>query len=176
VIWQSAKVIVSKNSIQGSKAPVEAGGAGIFIGYSWDVVASDNLLEGGSGVWISQSWLIEITHNIIKKNIAGIDIEGSRVSLSDNQIEHNGWGVAIASRSRGPLDSLVSLTSNRITQQELYGLVVERLDYIATCRSNQIRDNQKGDYRVQSPTISFFGEPKRDPAAEEELRKQCEGS
>lgn len=70
---------------------------------------------------------------------------------------------------------VIHLTGNRITQQELYGLVVERVDYIAECQGNQIRDNKQSNYRVQSPIISFFGEPKRDLAAEEKLRQQCEG-
>ncbi len=172
-IWilQSTTVAVSKNAIQRNAAPEPVG---IAIDNSGDIMVSENLIEGGGGVWISQSFVKMMTRNIIRKNIAGVHIEGSRVSLSDNQIEQNGWGVAVASRSRGPRDSLVWLTGNRITQQEYYGLVVESLGYIATCRGNQIRDNQKGDYRVQSPTISFFGEPKRDPAAEEKLRQQCE--
>ncbi len=165
-------MIVSKNSIQGK---AEVGGAGIAIEDSGGVVVSDNFLEWGSGVLLSQSWLIEMTRNIIKKSFAGVHIEGSKVSLVDNQIEQNGWGVVVASRWRGPLDSLVGLTGNRITQQEYYGLVVERLEYIATCQGNHIRDNKQGDYRVQSPTISFFGQPRRDPAAEEKLRQQCEG-
>lgn len=173
-IWirQSITVAVSKNAIQRNAAP-EA--VGIAIDNSGNILVSENLIEGGGGVLISQSF-VEMMRNLIKKNIAGVHIEGSRVSLSDNQIEQNGWGVAVASRSRRPLDSLVRLTGNRITQQEYIGLVVESLEYIAECQGNQIRDNKQGDYRVQSPVISFFGKPpKRDPAAEEKLRQQCEG-
>jgi nitrous oxidase accessory protein NosD len=171
-ILQSTRVTVSKNAIQGNAAPEPIG---IAIDYSGDIVVSENLIEGGGGVWILLSGLIDITRNIIRKNFAGVTIEGSKVSVSDNQIEQNGWGVAVISRfQQGALGSLVWLTGNRITQQELFGLGVERLEYIATCEGNHIRDNKEGDYRVQSPLISL--KPERDPAAEEKLRQQCEGS
>jgi nitrous oxidase accessory protein NosD len=170
-ILQSTRVTVSKNAIQGNAAPEPIG---IAIDYSGDIVVSENLIEGGSGVWILLSGLIDMTRNIIRKNFAGVTIEGSKVSVSDNQIEQNGWGVAVISRfQQGALGSLVWLTGNRITQQELFGLGVERLEYIATCEGNHIRDNKEGDYRVQSPLISL--KPERDPAAEEKLRQQCEG-
>lgn len=171
-ILQSTRVTVSKNAIQGNAAPELIA---IAIDYSGDIVVSENLIEGGGGVWILLSGLIDITRNIIRKNFAGVTIEGSKVSVSDNQIEQNGWGVAVISRfQQGALGSLVWLTGNRITQQELFGLGVERLEYIATCEGNHIRDNKEGDYRVQSPLISL--KPERDPAAEEKLRQQCEGS
>lgn len=167
-IWISGSttVTVSKNAIQS-----------IAIDDSGDIVVSENLIEGGGGVWVSQSFVNMITQNIIRKNAVGIYIEGSKVlELSDNQIEQNGVGVAVASRWQGGVHSLViHLTGNRITQQELYGLVAERVDYIAECQGNQIHDNKQGDYRVQSPVISILGEPKRDPVAEEKLRQQCEG-
>lgn len=172
-IWDSATVTVSKNAIQHNAAlePV-----GIVIEKSGGILVSENLIEaGGIGVWISQSFVEMMTRNIIRNNTAGVYIEGSIVRLSDNQIEQNGWGVAVASRSRGPLDSLVWLTGNRITQQEYIGLVVESLEYIAECQGNQIRDNKQSDYRVESPVISFFGKPRRDLAEEEKLRQQCEG-
>jgi hypothetical protein len=171
-ILQSTRVTVSKNAIQGNAAPEPIA---IAIDYSGDIVVSENLIEGGSGVWILLSGLIDITRNIIRKNFAGVTIEGSKVSVSDNQIEQNGWRVAVISRfQQGALGSLVWLTGNRITQQELFGLGVERLEYIATCEGNHIRDNKEGDYRVQSPLISL--KPERDPAAEEKLRQKCEGS
>ena len=169
-IWiqESATVTISKNAIQRNAASEPVG---IAIGNSGDIVVSENLIEGGGGVWISQSYA-DVKRNIIKKNMAGIYIEGSRVSLSDNEIEQNGLGVAIPLRP----NTLVELTGNRITHQEYYGFVVESrqsLEQIAQCQGNHIRDNKQGDYRVQSPVI--FGEPKRDLAAEEKLRQQCEG-
>jgi nitrous oxidase accessory protein NosD len=171
-ILQSTRVTVSKNAIQGNAAPEPIG---IAIDYSGDIVVSENLIEGGGGVWILLSGLIDITRNIIRKNFAGVTIEGSKVSVSDNQIEQNGWGVAVISRfQQGALGSLVWLTGNRITQQELFGLGVERLEYIATCEGNHIRDNKEGDYRLQSPLISL--KPERDLVAEEKLRQKCEGS
>jgi nitrous oxidase accessory protein NosD len=171
-ILQSTRVTVSKNAIQGNAAPEPIA---IAIDYSGDIVVSGNLIEGGGGVWILLSGLIDMNRNIIRKNFAGVTIEGSKVSVSDNQIEQNGWGVAVISRfQQGALGSLVWLTGNRITQQELFGLGVERLEYIATCEGNHIRDNKEGDYRVQSPLISL--KPERDPAAEEKLRQKCEGS
>lgn len=176
-IWirECVTVTVSKNVIQHNEAPEPVG---ITIDDSGDIVVSENLIEGGGGVWISQSFITMMARNIIRKNVAGVYIEGSKVfELSDNQIEQNGVGVAVASRGQGGVNSLViHLTGNRITQQELYGLVVERVDYIAECRGNQIRDNKQGDYRVQFPAVSILGEPKRDPVAEEKLRQQCEGS
>lgn len=169
-IRQSTIVAVSKNAVQDNAAlePVS-----IAVDDSGDIVISENLIEGGGGVWISQSFVKMMTRNIMRKNFVGTYIEESKVWLSDNQIEQNGYGVAVTSRSRGPLDSLVWLTGNRITQQEHYGLVVERLEYIAECQGNEIRDNKQGDYRVQSPVIS--AKPERDPVAEEKLRQQCEG-
>lgn len=166
-IRQSTTVTVSKNAIQRNEAPEPVG---IVVDYSGDIMVSENIIEGGAGVLISQSF-VTMTRNIIRKNFAGSYIEGSRVSLSDNQIEQNGWGVAVALRS----NSLIWLTGNRITQQEHIGLVVESLESIAKCQGNQIRDNKQGDYRVQSPVISFLGEPRRDLVAEEKLRQQCEG-
>jgi nitrous oxidase accessory protein NosD len=171
-IWirQSATVAVSKNVIQRSAA-LDPELIGITIEDSGDILVSENLIEGGGGVWISQSFVRMMT-NTIRKNWAGVYIEGSRVSLGDNQIEQNGYGVAVTSRPQ----TVVWLRGNRITQQEYIGLIVESLGYIAECRSNQIRANKESDYSVQSPVISFFGEPKRDPAAEEKLRQQCEGN
>ncbi len=171
MIRNSASVEISKNSIKPKVDPettVSYGGA-IAIETSGGVTVSENLIEWGE-VMISQSSIITMERNIIRKGF-GIYIEKiSRfVTLSDNQIEQNGWGVAV---TRG---SSVQLTGNRITQQELYGLVVESPEDIVLCEKNHIRDNQQGDYRVQSPTISFFGQPRRDPAAEEQLRQHCEG-
>jgi hypothetical protein len=88
-ILQSTRVTVSKNAIQGNAAPEPIA---IAIDYSGDIVVSGNLIEGGGGVWILLSGLIDITRNIIRKNFAGVTIEGSKVSVSDNQIEQNGWG------------------------------------------------------------------------------------
>ncbi len=172
MVRSSASVEISKNSIKPKVDPettVSYGGV-IVIEASGGVTVSENLIEWGGGVMISQSSIITMERNIIRKSF-GIYIEkiSRSVTLSDNQIEQNGLGVAV---TRG---SSVKLTGNRITQQELYGLVVESPEDIVLCEKNHIRDNQQGDYRVQSPTISFFGQPRRDPAAEEQLRQQCEG-
>lgn len=174
MIRSSASVEISKNSIRPKVDPETTvskpyGGA-IAIEASGDVTVSENLIEWGWGVMISHSFITTMERNIIRKGF-GIYIEKiSRfVTLSENQIEQNAWGVAV---TRG---SSVELTSNRITQQELYGLVVESPEDIVLCEKNHIRDNKGGDYRVQSPTISFGFQPRRDPAAEEKLRQRCEG-
>lgn len=78
---------VSKNVIQGN-AVLEP--VGIAIDYSGGIAVSENLVEGGFGVWILLSDFIDISHNVIKKNLAGVTIEGSKASVSDNQIERNG--------------------------------------------------------------------------------------
>lgn len=96
---QSTTVAVSQNVIQRNEAhePV-----GIAIDDSGDILVSENLIEGGGGVWVSQSFVNMMTRNIIRKNAVGIYIEGSKVfELSDNQIEQNGVGVAVASRWQG---------------------------------------------------------------------------
>jgi len=173
VIRSSASVEISKNSLRSKTVPEatasEPYGGFIVIQASGDIRVLENLLEEG-GVWISHSF-VDMERNIIRKGW-GIFIENISkfVTLSDNQIEQNSWGVTIA---RG---SLVKLSGNRIVQQELYGLVVESAEDIILCEKNHIRDNKQGDYRVQSPIISFFSEPKRDPVAEEKLRQKCEGS
>lgn len=170
-IWirNSAFIEISKNSIR-PKVGTLYGGF-ITIEASGSVTVSENLMEAGMGMWISQAHFVNIERNIIRNGFVGSYIEkmSSAVTLSGNQIEQNGWGVAV---TRG---STVSLAGNRVTQQEFYGLVVESSEDIVLCEKNHIRDNKQGDYRVQSPVLSFFGEPKHDPAAEEKLRQQCEG-
>lgn len=152
-IWQSTTVAVSKNAILRNEAsePIV-----IAIDDSGDIVISENLIEGSLGVWISQSFVKMMTRNIIRKNFISIYTEGSRVSLSDNQIEQNGWGVAVASRWRGPQDSLVQLTGNRITQQEYYGLVVSAKEgKIATLCYNQ-REPERRQHVKRRTLIALF--------------------
>ncbi len=164
-IRSSVSVEISKNSLRPKAAEATVSELGISIEASGDIMVLENLLEGGA-VWISHSLDVDIERNIIRSGF-GIYIEKiSRfVTLSGNQIEQNAWGVAV---TRG---SLVKLSGNRIVQQELYGLVVESPEDIILCEKNHIRDNKQDDYRVQSPLI---GNSKRDPAAEEKLRQQCE--
>lgn len=174
MIWHSDSVAVTQNTIQSKPSSPEYM-AGVFILDSKQVIASGNFVqEGGlSGILIGRSEEIKIMGNLIKSNpMAGIFVRGSQiVDLLDNRVEQNGWwGVAItAERSQ---ESWVSLKGNHITQQEGYGLAIERLNQVTTCQSNEIRDNKDGDYLVQSPLFSL--QPRRDPKAEEELRKRCE--
>ncbi|MEM4402416.1 MAG: NosD domain-containing protein [Candidatus Caldarchaeum sp.] len=171
VVWQSANVTISKNSLQDNKAP--GGVGGIIMGHSHNIVVSGNRIQdnSGYGIGILQSEAIQIMSNLIKTNPLGIFVGGSQAELFGNQVEHNGIGVAAV--ADGPEDSRVSLIGNRIIHQENYGLAVERLDQVNICRQNDIRENRQGDYLVQSPLFSL--QPRRDPKAEEELRKRCEG-
>lgn len=171
VVWQSTNVTVSKNLIQDNKAP--GGVGGIIIGDSQKTVISDNRIQdnSGYGIGVLQARTIQIIGNFIKANPLGIFVGGSQAELLNNRVEQNGLGVAAV--ADGPMDSRVSLIGNHVIQQENYGLAIERLDQVSICRQNDIRENRQGDYLVQSPL--FSPQPHRDPAAEEELRKRCEG-
>ena len=161
VVWQSTGVTISKNMIQDNKAP--GGVGGIILGNSQSIMVSDNHIQdnSGYGVGVLQSEAIQIRGNSIKTNLLGILVGGSQAELLNNQVEQNGVGVATA--ADGSVDSKVSLIGNRITHQENYGLAVERLDQVTICRQNNIRENQQGDYLVQSPLFSL--QPRRDPQA-----------
>jgi parallel beta-helix repeat protein len=171
VVWQSTGVTISKNIIQDNKAP--GGVGGIMLGNSQNIMVSDNRIQDNSGYGVGalQSGAIQIIGNFITTNHLGIFVGGSHAELLNNHVEHNRVGVATI--ADGSVDSRVSLIGNRIMHQESYGLAVERLDQVTICRQNNIRENQQGDYLVQSPLFSL--QPRRDPQAEEELRKRCEG-
>lgn len=172
IIWQSAGVTISKNTIRDNQSQQYPGG--LYIGDSRKVVISDNLIQESNsyGVYIYRSRWIQVTGNSIKNNPFGILVAGSyHIDILSNEFEQNGWGVAIQGETYE--ETSVALEGNHITHQEGYGLAVERLYHVSVCWQNEIRENQQGDYLVQDPLFAL--QPRRDPAAEEELRNQCEG-
>jgi parallel beta-helix repeat protein len=173
VIGQSSGVTISKNTIRDNKFQSQQDTGGILISDSRKVVVSDNLIQGSDwyGLYIYRSRWIQVNGNSIENNPYGILVVGSQqVDILANEIQRNGWGVEVHGEPYE--ETSVAIQNNRITQQEGYGLAVERLYHVSVCWQNEIRENQQGDYLVQDPLFSL--QPRRDPAAEEELRKQCE--
>lgn len=167
LIWDSHNVMILENTIRDNKE------AGIRLRDSSGVHIVENAIEGTKdgaalhGFRVGFSPVggvdIRIAGNIIQKNKKGIDLLEALAWLWRNQVFNNhGDGIAVGSPStKGRLH----LEENIVVDNSGYGVRVDSLDIVETCRGNLVSSNQQGDYVVGSP-----------PQPSPELKAKCEGA
>lgn len=165
-IWP--RVEIAKNTMQG------IGTIGILLSNSAGVVLRENMIEGGTesslgGVVLSGSEVI-LEGNVVRGyQASGVEIRGGRAILKDNRIEANGISdIRMLSGGIRISAGLVELVGNHIVRNPGYGILVQRVEDIIICKSNQVSGNGAGDYAIKHPQ----GNPQPSP----ELKQKCEGS